>query len=103
MTDVTEPTEAAVLLAVADAVTALRNEETRRALMHAHKNVQKDAPFNIGDTVFDYSLRSVINPSGAVAVVIGLPLKKATQATRRRRHATSYGSATRWQAECQPL
>ena len=72
MTDVTEPPEAAVLLAVADAVTALRNEETRRALMYAQKNVQKDAPFNIGDTVFDYSLRSSINPSGAVAVVIGL-------------------------------
>ena len=43
-------------------------------------NVQKEAPFKLGEMVYDlYTLKSSDHPDGAEAKVIGLPSKKATQ------------------------
>ena len=73
--DETGPDEVAELAAF-DAAKYERLELIRRATMFKSGNVQKDAPFKVGEAVFDYKLKSSTNPQGAEAVVIGLPSKK---------------------------
>lgn len=65
------------LAAEAEAL-AMEREVLRRTVMYEAKNVQKDAPYKVGDTVFDYTLKSSDDPDGAEAKVIGLPTKRAS-------------------------
>ena len=49
-------------LAAFDASELFRLESIRRATMFKSDNVQKDAPFKVGETVFDYHLKSNVKP-----------------------------------------
>ena len=58
--DETGPDEVAELAAF-DAAKYERLELIRRATMFKSGNVQKDAPFKVGEAVFDYKLKSSTN------------------------------------------